>query len=285
MLTLPTLSSAKQISRIIEAIGELPTSARLLPQLQRLLGNERASTADIVDLLRLDPTLTAKVIGLANHAYFSGGHACATLDDAVNRLGFQEVYRLVAAVAVEGVFNQEMALYEMSDGDLMEASLAVGVSLPELNRVAGVPLRGDELFTIGLLHGLGKLALNAYARQKREKRTIPNGAIQRILAVEKRLFRATHPEVAAAMLESWKFAPALVRIVRYQHEPEAADFEAPAARLLRLAITLVPFVRNRELHGEDARMLPEVIDSGIDDRKIPALIERSREMFELFSQH
>jgi HD-like signal output (HDOD) protein len=285
MLTLPAFRTSKQISRILEAIGDLPASARLLPQLQRLLGDERASTADIVDLLRLDPTLTAKVIGLANHAYFSGGVACATLDEAVGRLGLQELYRLVAAVAVEGVFVQDMSVYEMEEGELMDASLAVGVSMPEFNRVAGVPLRGDELFTIGLLHALGKLALSAYARIKGERRTIPPGTGSRVVALEKRLFRATHPEVGAAMLESWNFSPALIQIVRFQQEPSKAGEDVPAARLLNLAVALQPYVRNREMHGEDARKLPEVVASGLDDRKIPALIERSREMFELFSQH
>lgn len=284
MLTLPSFRSSRIIPQIIATVGELPASARLLPSMQRLLGDNDSSTADIVDLLRLDPTLTAKVISLANHAYFGGGQNCDTLDDAVCRLGFEEIYRLVATIAVQGVFNQEMILYGMGEGALMEESLAVGVSMPVLNGVAAVALRGDELFTIGLLHGLGKLALSAYARAKGEKRIIGRRAPSTVMKAEKGLFRATNPEVAAGMLEDWKFAPALVRIVRCQQDPKAAGYEAPAAALLRLAIALAPFVLNPVLHGEDARYLPEVEDIGIDNRKIPALLERSREMFELFSQ-
>lgn len=284
MLALAPFRSSNHLPRIVAAVGELPASARLLPGLQRLLADANASTADVVDMLRLDPTLTARVIALSNRAYFSNSQNCVTLDDAVYRLGFEEVYRVVASVAVGGIFCQEMALYGMAEGTLMEESLAVAVTLPILNREALIPLRGDELFTIGLLHGLGKLALNAYAQKRGVTRRIDGSTLKKMLADEKRCFRATHPEVAAAMLEEWRFAQAIVRIVLFQAAPEAAGHERPAASLLRLGIALMPYVRDRQRHAENARTLPELELLGLDDRKIPALVERAREIYEVFAQ-
>jgi HD-like signal output (HDOD) protein len=284
MLTLAPFRSSTRIARILEVVGELPTSARLLPQLQRLLNNPTASTADMVDLLRFDPTLTAKVIALSNRAFFSGGRQCATLDDSVQRLGFAEIYRLVAAVAVEGVFNQEMPLYGMAEGALLDDSLAVAVMLPILNREATVAVRGDELFTIGLLHGLGKLVLSIYAGRQGEKRKVTEDHLRNILKTERRLFRVDNPEIAAVLLERWQFASGLVRIVRHQYEPENAGGDAPAAALLHLGLRLLPYLRDLRLQAENARNLPEVIPTGIDPRCLPGLIERSRDIYDLFAR-
>jgi len=286
MLALAPFRTSAHLNKILDQVDELPTSARLLPDLQRLLRDDGASTVDVVDLLRLDPTLTAKVIAMSNRAFFGGGQLCGTLDEAVNRLGFDEVYRVVATVAVSGVFNQEMALYGMAEGELMEQSLATAVALPILNRDAAVAIRGDELFTIGLLHGLGKLALNGFAARGGSGGSgIPAGTpFKQVLAVEKKVFKVTHPEVGAALLERWKFAAAITRIVRFQGNPEGAGHEAPAARLLRLAAALNPYVRDVGTNAEDAVMLPEWAGTGIPENRLAGHIERSREIFEIFAR-
>lgn len=269
-------------ARILEAVGDLPTSARLLPRLQKLLRDPETSTAELLDLLRLDATLTARAIALANRAFFTGGRHCTTLDEAVGRLGFEEVYQLVATVAVDGVFNQEMALYGMPEGALMDESVTVAVLLPLLNRDCRLAVRGDELFTVGLLHALGKLGLTIYAQKNGETRRIPRGHPSAVMSAERRLFRVTHPEVAAAMMENWSFAEDLVRIVRFQAAPRLAGAEAPCAHLLAAGLTLAPFVLDPRANAEDARRRPEIEAIGIDDRKIPALVARAREVCELF---
>lgn len=282
MLSFPRLRSSAQVARILAGVDDLPASARLLPALQRLLRDHRASTADVVDLMRLDATMTARVIALANRAHCGAGRRCGSLDDAVFTLGFEEVYRLIATVAVQGIFSQEMPVYGLEEGELLEQSLSVAVVLPQLGREASLAIRGDELFTVGLLHALGKLALSLHARETKVRETLPAGPIERLRQAEKRLFGTTTPEVSAALLEKWQFTPALVVPIRYQWEPERAGNDALGARLLRHAVELSPTVRDASVPLPE-ETIESLAGLGLETERLPILIGRSQEIFEALS--
>ena len=282
MPCLVSIFSNKRIPEIIEMVAELPPSARLLPQIQRCLSNVNTSTAEVIDLLRLDPALTAKTIASANRAFFGGTSPCSTLDEAVNRIGFDELYRLVATIAAKGIFQTQMPVYGAAEGDFLRDSLAVAVLLPLLNRSAKVQVRGDELFTIGLLHAVGKMGLQVYATSKGLTHQIKTVSVDAIVKAEKAAFKVTHPEVSAALLEKWLFADTVVDVVRVYAEPEKASGNVmEAAHLLKLSANLKPYLYDYSLDSETARPIALAMDAPIDDKRVPAAIERAREIFQL----
>ncbi len=280
MLTLaPRL--APSIEEIVQLSGELPSSARVLPKLQNLLRDPRTSTADVLDLLRLDPTLTARTVGMANRAFFGGGRTCTTLDEAVQRLGFTEVYRIVATVAAQSVFRQEMPLYGFAEGDLMEESLSAAILMPLLNTVVDVPMSGDQLYTIGLLHALGKLSLSHYAETAGIRKRLSGLSPRALTAAERRHFGHSYPEVGATMMAAWGFGEPLVEAVREQVETRLAG-RPEAADLLKLSIALAGYVRNPRAEIKRALSEPLVKELQIPPESVLYLVERAREIFEMF---
>src|SRR3954470_15407538 len=85
--------------RLVAALGQLPPMAHVLARLQRLLADPNSGLDDIADLIRLDAALTTRIIQISNSVWFGRGMPCRTIVDAVNRVGFREVYHLVAVVA------------------------------------------------------------------------------------------------------------------------------------------------------------------------------------------
>lgn len=275
--TLPTVDEILEMSR------DLPSSARMLPKLQQLLRDPQTSTADVIDLLRLDPTLTARTVGMANRAFMGAGEACTTLDEAVQRLGFDEVFRIVATVAARSVFCQEMPLYGYAEGELMARSLSAAILMPLLNTIVDLPMSGDQLYTIGLLHGLGQLALNRYAVMTGTRKRLRRLSLRDQVAVEKRIFGHGHPALGAAMMEEWGFAPRLVEAVRGQASRHPGG-DPVAADLLRLSVSLSGFVRNRERTIRMALKEPALRECPIPGESLLYLVDRAREVYEIFQR-
>lgn len=80
------LMSEPSLQAAVGAVTALPSPPHLLGRLQHLLGSE-ANLHQIGQLVSEDPALAAKVLQLANSAFFGSGTPMLLIDDAVARLG------------------------------------------------------------------------------------------------------------------------------------------------------------------------------------------------------
>ena len=87
----------------------------VLPRLQRLLTNPNSGLFEIVELVRLDTALTARVIQISNSPWFGRGANCQTIEEVVNRVGFHQVHRLVATAAASTVVEKTLLVYGLDD--------------------------------------------------------------------------------------------------------------------------------------------------------------------------
>ena len=74
-----------------------PLDALALIQLRELFSDADHDIARIVDVIRQHPSLTAEAIRRSNNVVFSGQERTTDLHQAVNRLGFYEIYEIVSA--------------------------------------------------------------------------------------------------------------------------------------------------------------------------------------------
>ena len=79
------------IDQVIECAGKLSPSVQLLPKLLKLLADPDSSLADIIAIIKLDATLTAEIIRVSNSSFYGSAEACNSIDQAINRIGFQDV--------------------------------------------------------------------------------------------------------------------------------------------------------------------------------------------------
>jgi HD-like signal output (HDOD) protein len=225
-----------KLSELLEHTHELPPGARVLPRLQQLLRSDDASSEDIVRLLKVDAALTAQILRFSNSAYFSAGVPCESVDQALQRLGFNTVYQLVATAAAQPLLEPPMSLYRMGRGELMTRSLALGLFSLEVNKLLRLPDGDDALYTAGLLHGIGKVAINQYFQRKGFE--IYDLANDQPMSpeLEVRLIGFTHAEAGGALLAHWHFSPAIVELIRHQTAPEEATHHVELARILHFGL-------------------------------------------------
>jgi putative nucleotidyltransferase with HDIG domain len=217
------------LDEFISQVNTLPPAPRVLTQLLGLLKEHDVDCSRIVELITYDPALTAKVLQRCNNAAAGLAEPVHHLPDAVTRLGFNEIYRLVAVVIGKSTLGAAQQGYGMLTGELWRHSVVAAVAA----KVVALTLGEDEnlAFTAALLHDIGKLVLSPSVA-----RTYP--AVSRAIALsghsfleaEKSIIGVEHAEVGGRVLAQWNFPDNLVQAVWHHHDPiQARPYEQLAA--------------------------------------------------------
>jgi putative nucleotidyltransferase with HDIG domain len=205
----------------IDKVNQLPPGPRILARLLPLLSQPDVDIEKVAELIKYDPSLTANVLHACNRAHLGAATPAGDLGEAIARLGFREVYRMVAGVSTGPALKPAQAGYGIENGELWKHSVTAAVAAQLIARDQG----DDEsiVFTGALLHDIGKLILSqsmegSYAKLIVE--TEKNGCS--LLEAEKKLLGVHHAEIGGRLLARWNFPENLVAAVWFHHEPTAA---------------------------------------------------------------
>lgn len=222
----------------------IPTLPSLYGAIVDAVNNPDGSIEDIGALVARDIGMSARLLKLANSAFFGLGRPLSHPAEAVTYLGVDTVKSLVLAI---GAINQlplrpqDLAAIEQ----IWTHSMTVATGARVLAAEAGINRGGqDNAFVAGLLHDLGKLVLLANLPQEYERaQTLvrERGLSER--AAEQEVFGATHAEVGGYLLALWNLPPSVVEAVALHHEPGVSMATEPAP------LTFV-HVANAFTHGE-----------------------------------
>ena len=170
----------QRIELILRQLNTLPTLPAVAARLLQLTADDLSSTQEVIELVASDPALTAKIISQCTRADKGVRSDAVTIEKAVKLLGFDAIRSTVLSLKVLEVFEKSGVARapvltdepEAFDRDgLWTHALAVGI-LAELIAKAHPgqqDLPADQAFVCGLLHDIGKLALDqvlprSYAR-------------------------------------------------------------------------------------------------------------------------
>lgn len=205
--------------RLVAAMGQLPPVARVLARLQQLLSDTNSSLTDVAGLIKLDPAMATRVVQISNSVWFSRGDNCRTIEEAVNRIGFKEIYHLVSVTAANAIVSQPLPAYARDEHttwrEAMSCAFAAELVAQLLGEDTAIAYMG------GLLHSIGRIAINR-ALMRTGYRGGPladEGFPGDFSVAELGLFGFTQAAPAALMLEHWKFSPEIVEPVRRQYDP------------------------------------------------------------------
>lgn len=137
------------------ALKSLPPFPAVALQLLSLLDDEEAPMKKIVDLLRIDPALSAEILRVSNSALYGLSRRVDNISHAIVILGTEAVKRLALTVAL-GRFSHSF-LRNQSLRICWDHSVACALIAEEIAVATGGAK--DRAYTGGLLHDVGRLAL------------------------------------------------------------------------------------------------------------------------------
>ncbi len=223
------------IDTVIAEVRDLPPTPQILPKLQKILRDPEAGLEDVVDLVKVDPALTAQLVRLSNSGWYGGSSPSENINDAINRVGFQEVYKLVSLVTSNQVLGAAAPIYHMARGELFERSIGSALLMECLGTMQRMDK--DLTYTCGLLHGLGKVIINAYCLERGlEIYSDDDDAADIDPQMERMVLGFTHSEVAGTILRRWGFSEAIAEAIEHHPDPLKAPNHPHEACLLHLAV-------------------------------------------------
>ncbi|MQA37817.1 HDOD domain-containing protein [Rugamonas aquatica] len=179
----------------------LPTAPKVVEELISSFDKASVSTEEIAKKLSTDPVLSAKLLRLANSAYYHVSRSIGTVEDAVLMLGFVTVRTLVISSGLVSGFKTVpgLDLKQFWRYSLHTAVCAKWIAKKTKENT-------DLAFTIGMMHAIGQLVIHsAMAEQAMALDKVAGPMDARRLDAEQASFGFTFADVGAELAKRWKF--------------------------------------------------------------------------------
>jgi HD-like signal output (HDOD) protein len=237
-------------SELTAAIAELPPVSAVLQRTLVVLSDPHSDLTDIARLVRAETVLASQVLRLANSAFFALPSPVGSIDEAIQRLGFAEVHRIVCSLGSRQLFQRSMVHIRLDATALWHHTLAVAVSAETIATYT----RTDRslAYLAGILHPVGLVALDHAAHTRKAPPRRPDESLP---DWENANFGTDNASVAARVLRQWKFPDALSATLAGRYLPGAAGDLVGPASVLHVASILAEKL-GAGLDGERGLFLP-----------------------------
>lgn len=220
------------LEHIAETIERLPPAPQMLPRLQELLQDADSSLDEVTKVIKLDSALTTDVIRASNTAYFANPTPAASIDDAVHRIGFNEVFKLVGILITKTLLEEDLPAYNASAQEMWEISVYTAEVMQAISPFCGID--PETAYMAGLLHSIGKTVISQYLAHEHIETF--NGPVETLSPEsEREIFGFDYTDVSAIMLDHWGFPKNIVEAVKHQLNPAESRNASKLAALIAIS--------------------------------------------------
>ncbi len=220
-----------KIEELFQHPNALPAAPKVVQDLISSFNDEHVSADDISRKLAADPVLSAKLLRLANSAYYHVSRNVSTVHDAVMMLGFVTVRTLVIS---SGLVNGFKSAPGLDLKQFWRYSLHTSVAAKWLAQQ--VDENSELAFTVGMMHAIGQLVIHAGIP---EQALLLDKAVAtldtRRFDAERNSFGYDYAEVGAELAVRWKFPDAFPDAIRAFPKPLEQQPFKPIAAIVHLA--------------------------------------------------
>lgn len=263
---------------LIENLLHLISLPEIYLRLQQVLDDSTHTRQQVADVVACDPSLSARVLRIANSSYYGFSNKIDSISAAVSVIGEVELQNIVlAATVVPSMSQLEQECLDISEFWLH--SVNCGVSARLIGKLVG-GCSADNLFLCGMLHDLGILILyrqeaelaNSVVMQMRDRQLSRDEAERSLLGFD-------HARLGGLLAQAWGLAPILQEVIRCHHQPDSANEYLRESQILCLANLLAQpeFQITHIMTGvsQESRDLAETL--GMDYNIVPELMELAQQ--------
>lgn len=178
----------------------LPSLPEIIVRVRQAVNNDDMNLGNVVKMIQVDPSLTARLVQIANSPLYRSRLPVENCLMAVNRLGLATTRDLVTCLVLNNVFNAESKQLRTKVQNLWQHSCHVAAIASTIAKVTP-NLHEDTALLAGLLHDIGVLPVLHYAAD------FPD-----VLESEEKLdfvIKKLRAPLGQQILKEWNFDPAL----------------------------------------------------------------------------
>ena len=228
-------AKGKRVELIIHQLNSLPTLPAVAARLLQITVRSDTQAQEVVQLIESDPALSSKIIALSTRAGTGISKRTASVGKAVVMLGFEAVRNAVLSIKVFETLRRQDEQDQQEDFDRIgfwKHSLAVACAARLLSKHIDRQIDPEEAFVCGLLHDLGKVALDtclpkSFARVVQ----LTDSSMANIAEVEQKLLGLDHMVVGKRLAEKWRLPTAITESI-WLHQlpadslPQAVEYRS-----------------------------------------------------------
>ncbi len=234
---------AEQIEARVRNCPRLPSLGSVNSALRELLNADQRYTSQIAEIIRRDPSLTARLLRLVNSVYFGFNTPINSIEEAVFFLGVRQIRQLAMMTPIIEDFQKLTGRVPFEWRGFWQHCIGTAILTREVTSAFEVPSDESD-YVAGLVHDVGKIVMaSAFpehfaAIQLRHKET------QRDLTeIEMELLGVDHSELGALYLSSHRLPEIMVDAARFHHRPHEAPRHARAVAAVQIADLLIRHAR------------------------------------------
>jgi HD-like signal output (HDOD) protein len=266
---------------------DLPTIPLMMTRIIQALDDEMATAQKIEELIHHDPSLSARILRLANSPLYAFRSEVKTISHAVTLLGLNLVKSMAIGVSIFDSFRRGAQIEAKHLNDLWVHSYSVGVFSQEIWKRRGSRKEAEFAFLCGLLHDVGKAVYfkkapahysHVFGQERHEDD--PD-----ITMAEQEHYGISHAPLGAILVERWGLPPALCEVIRCHHS--AVDSSAPIVAAVSLADSIARLQNlgsdGDRSHNQDTSGCQAVLRMGAEEfQQLRSLAESKRAEIESF---
>jgi len=211
---------AGRVELILAQLDSLPTLPAVATRLLELTTSPDSSAREVVRLIESDQSLTARILSMTRKADAGIRSTVATVDKAVVLLGFEAVTNAVLAIKVFETFarHEPAAGTGFDRPGFWKHSLAVACGAQLAAEQLGRGPRADVAFVCGLLHDIGKVAIDA-CLPKSYERVVRRANLARgcIADIEREVLGVDHTVAGHRLAQRWRLPQSLAECIWLHH--------------------------------------------------------------------
>jgi len=243
-------------------------------KIKGLMENEDSTIEDFANVISVDPSMTSRLLQIANSAIYSFPGEISTISRAITIIGTQAIYNMmlvdVAATAFKHFSNQAIDLKRF-----WRMSIFCGLAAKNLAIKAGIR-DIERLFVAGLLQNFGELIVAkvspelAQECEKYSQEQLPWSLQQRILGF-------TYTEISAELLNIWQIPEKIILPIRHYNEAKTIQINKDV-KVLYLASHLALVDSHPEVFNYDDNVEQSLLESlNISDDDLAEAVEFASE--------
>ena len=152
-------------SKILRSLVELPPMPNIILKAREIMEDPGSSLKELSGVIEHDQAIVARVLALANSAYYGLSGLVSSIQHASILLGQKTLGELITIAASSQLLSKKLKGYQLDPGDFWKHSLAVALGSRIIAEKKDADLVEDA-FIAGLLHDAGKIILDPYVLER-----------------------------------------------------------------------------------------------------------------------
>lgn len=181
----------------------LPSLPEIALKIQKIYQDDLADINSISEIIILDPSISAKLIKIANSVVYQGEVPTETLKSAISRLGLTTTYNQVMAYVVNELFKSQSENLKQAMSELWFHSRKVA-AISHLLAQKTKTVNPDSALLAGLVHDLGNIVILQYLENNKFIKTD-------VIDVEQTL-NIMRPQITSMLMKNWNFSAETITV-------------------------------------------------------------------------